>query len=213
MPYKPTGRRPGRPTKAEAEERRKAAPTTPTAKPRLTSRHDARLARDMEGLSPREALAAAAMLEGCSQAEAGRRSGIHPSSRLLDPGSRVQRVVLRALDRAGATPAKAAARLSEALDAEETKYFPQLAYTDRETGCPVIPSRDVVAHGVRLDAVKEAFKIMGAYSKESKDEADKGAGPVVAINFVARQPASTQPTEQRVTALLDFVPRCSGDSE
>jgi hypothetical protein len=120
---------------------------------------------------------------------------------------------VRALNLAGATLSKAAERLAESLDAEETKYFPQLAYTNRETGEPVIPSRDVVAHGVRLDAAKETFKIMGAYPKETKDEADKGAGPIVAIEFVTRQPASTEPTEQLVTAVLDFAPRRSGDGD
>jgi hypothetical protein len=120
---------------------------------------------------------------------------------------------MRALDQSGATVNKAAERLAEALDAEETKFFPQLAYIDRETGEPIIPFRAVVAHRVRLNAVKEAFKIMGAYQQETKDETDKGAGPVVAIHFTAREPASTQPTDQCVTTLLDFAPRRSGDGD
>lgn len=212
MPYKPTGRRPGRPTKAVAEARAKETPTDrPVGRALIPT--EAQIAQATGGLTPREMIATRELIRGASRSAAARAAGLSPST--LHPsracGRKVLSAAMRALDQSGATVNKAAERLAEALDAEETKFFPRLAYTDRETGKPVIPSRTVVAHGVRLNAVKEAFKIMGAYQQETKDETDKGAGAVVAIEFVSKQAGATNPTEQRMSTLLDFAPRHSGD--
>lgn len=204
MPYKRTGRRPGRPTKAEAEERRRATPTTPTAKPR--QRHilsDAQIIKAIDGLKPQHAIATAALLQGKSRSEAAREAGLNPSS--LSPsresGQIIQSAAIRALTRAGVTPDKLAQRHAESLDAKETKFW-----SDKGV---VTDERTVVSHNIRLDAVREGWKIHDAYPHEKPDP-DHGQGPIVSIQFLSRQPA-TEPTEQRVTAAIAFGPRRSGD--
>jgi hypothetical protein len=214
MPYTPTGRKPGRPRKGE--ERTQTNPDETPTKPRrgkLLSR--AQIANATEGLKPQEAIAASEIIQGAKRSAAARLAGLHPST--LSPskacGQRVQSAVLRALHRAGATPTKAAKRLAESLDAQETKFFPTLAElrnfcrcracgsewsaTKDVIVCPKceseewavfvgqdIPSRDLVAHAIRLDAVRETFKLHGAYPKESTDSTPQGP-PSVQILVVA----------------------------
>ncbi len=214
MPYRPTGRRAGRPTREEAEARAEALKSiwtpgrnpdkplpagtpmahetlagetpTETPKPATTPTHrmfsKQQIAAGTNGLRPREALATAALMQGMSKSEAARVSGLSRSS--LDAsrpaGRRILSAAGRVLAKAGVTPAKLALRLNESLDAQR---------------------EDPVDHRIRLDAVKEGFKLHDYYPKEDVAKTPT-SGPVVAIQFNMRE----SPTTPTGVTLLDFRP-------
>lgn len=166
---------------------------------------EAQIAKALGGLTPRQAIAAAELMRGASRSKAARAAGFNQST--LHPsrasGRKILTAAVLALTRAGATLAQAAKVTAESLAATETKFFPTLAHTDRATGEPVIPSRDVVAFGHRLDAAKEVFKIHDAYPKDGKDEADRAAGPIwEAIEAQARGITLASPLALGVDPLL-----------
>ena len=138
----------------------------------------------LEGLSPRDAIAAAVMIRGGSNAEASRAAGYkHPNA--LAPGTaagkRVRSALARALLRKGVTMDLLAQRHREALDAQVTKHFPMLAYTDPDEGV-VIPERNLIDYGERRQAVELGYRAFGALSKDAPEE-QRERGKVVSIIF------------------------------
>ena len=169
--------------------------TSPVREPEHIQRYTKKNNKGAADKTLRRLMAAHAILDGKTPTVALRQAGLSPGTESARQA--VQTYAQRALDKAGATPAHAAARLRESLDAKETKFFADKG--------KVTDEREVVAHGIRLDAVRETLKIHDAYPHDKPDP-DRGQGPIVAIQFVSRQPV-TEPTEQRVTAVLDFGKR------
>lgn len=151
-----------------------------------------------KGETARRLIAAHAVLDGKSTSAALRLAGLkdtNDSSRRL-----VNTLAQRALKLAGGTPDHIAKRHVEALDAEETKFFPQAAYMDPNEGM-VIPRENVVAHDIRLRAVDTTYKLLGAYPKDNEPLVPPG-GPTVHIEFVSQ---SVGPAVQQGTVAIDFT--------
>jgi predicted DNA-binding protein (UPF0251 family) len=172
MPYKPTGRPPGRPRKPRPGETQTETPGKPLQKtPTASVLTRGQIDRATEGLSPRHAQVAAAMITGATRAQALRGAGFNPESRSLRPtgktGKAIDSAVIRALRRAGVTLDLLAKRHRESLDAKDTKFFPQIAYMDPNEGM-VVPREQVIAHGHRLEAVELGYRAYGALKEQEQ---------------------------------------------
>lgn len=157
--------------------------TSPVREPEHIQRYTKKNNKGAADKTLRRLMAAHAILDGKTPTVALRQAGLSPGTESARQA--VQTYAQRALDKAGATPAHAARRLNESLDAKRD---------------------DPADHRIRLDAVRETLKIHDAYPHDKPDP-DRGQGPIVAIQFVSRQPVHIEDGAERVTAVLDFGKR------
>jgi len=135
-------------------------------------------------LTPREDKITALVASGSTVSSAIREVGGNPRGssirRRLRPGGDMYETLMRAWRKQGVTLTKVARRHREALDAEETKFFPTEAYPDCNEGI-VIPRENVIAHGPRLQAVELAYKVAGVLGRDDRN--DDPAPPDVHVSF------------------------------
>lgn len=194
---------------------------TDAGQPKDGNSNDAKEDEELE-LLPREEKLASLLAQGnITVAEACRQCGFNPTSSTirnrLKPGGDIHQHVVSRMRELGLTLDVGLLKVRGLLDATKEVLNPamgsnaaHMAAMVKETTVP--PTLELRDNESQRWAAEQTLKLHGAYPKqETKEEPGKGAGPIVAIEFVSRQHASGGPTEQRVTALLDFAPRSAGN--
>jgi hypothetical protein len=146
-------------------------------------------------LTVREQRIVANVLAGMSAGRAITGAGGNPTShsyrRRLQPGGDLWSAAVEALEEEGVTLHHIAKRVKESLDAKETKFFTHKGRVQE--------TRDVVAHGIRLDAAEAAFRAYRIYPAP-KDSAETGP---VAVNVHIRLTEPGAPRERDITPNTD----------
>jgi AraC-like DNA-binding protein len=164
-------------------------------------------------LLPREEKLASLLAQGnITVAEACRQCGFNPTSNTirnrLKPGGDIHQHVVTRMRELGLTLDVGLLKVREFLDAK--KEVPNPAVSNKTAQLSAMVNQTTVPETLELRdnesqrwAAEQTLKLHGAYPKETKDDPNHGAGPIVAIEFVSRQ-AAQDGAEQRVTAVLDF---------
>lgn len=135
-----------------------------------------------EPLTPREEQIAARVASGETVSSALRAVGANPHSasyrRRLKPGGDMHEEVRRIADKHGVTLDRLFSRLRRKLDARETKFFAHEGI--------VQDHRNVVAHGVQMQAIELGLKAHGALIVQREDVTPDAQPPDVHVHFEFR---------------------------